>query len=193
MLEYIYQVKVVYPKTEEGLIDFLNMCKLKDYEVMLCMYCSAIFNKDDAKGLENYKPHKFGRTNKKDNIIFDKRGIPHKEPQGRTYVPSVNVLVGEWVRSMEKTGIDQCKWKSIDISARYSYHDNSQTSKKYSYTSKNYLGKRSNDGDSVEEALEKEKGFLLSREFKQKRQITTMKQGQTNKTPVKQRLFRPFK
>lgn len=33
------QMKVVYPKAEEELVDFLNLCKLKYSEVMLCPRC----------------------------------------------------------------------------------------------------------------------------------------------------------
>lgn len=139
-LDYIEQVKLVYPKSEEVLINFLNRCELKYSEVMLCLHCSAIFDKEVAKGLEEFTKWKSGSTNKKDNFTFDKTGIPRRTPHGITYIPSTNVLVREWVRHVEKTGVDQRKWKMVDIDARSSYHDNYQTSKKYSYTSKNYLG-----------------------------------------------------
>lgn len=35
-VDYIEKMKVVYPKAEEELIDFLNRCKIKGSEVMLC-------------------------------------------------------------------------------------------------------------------------------------------------------------
>lgn len=68
---------------------------------------------------------------KKGNFTFDKKGIPRRIPHGITYVPFANVPVEEWVRPAEKTRVDQSKWKMIDIGAKSSYHDNSQTSKKY--------------------------------------------------------------
>lgn len=34
-------MKVVYPRVEEWLIDFLNRCKIKDSEVMTCSRCSC--------------------------------------------------------------------------------------------------------------------------------------------------------
>lgn len=42
---YEEQMKAFFPKTEEGLVDFLNRCKLKDSEVMLCPCCNVIFDK----------------------------------------------------------------------------------------------------------------------------------------------------
>jgi hypothetical protein len=55
--------KAAYPTTEEELIDFLNRCRLKNYEVMLCPRCSVVFEKEATKGLESYipKPKKRGK------------------------------------------------------------------------------------------------------------------------------------
>lgn len=88
-----------------------------------------------------FKPRKSGKIDKKDHFTFRNRGIPHRTPQVRIYVPSANVHAKEWVRLAEKTSVDQCKWKTIHIGAWSSYDDNFQTSKKYPYTSKNHLGK----------------------------------------------------
>jgi len=41
---------------EEELIDFLNRCRLKNSEVMLCPRCSSVFNKEATKRLENVVP-----------------------------------------------------------------------------------------------------------------------------------------
>lgn len=43
--EFEVKMKVVFPKVEEEIIDFLNMCKLKDNEIMLCQCCSAVFDR----------------------------------------------------------------------------------------------------------------------------------------------------
>lgn len=56
LLDYTEQVKVVYPKAEEELIDFLNMCNFKDSKVILCPRCSTVFDKEDAKDLEKFRP-----------------------------------------------------------------------------------------------------------------------------------------
>lgn len=42
----------MYLKAEEEFIDFLNRCKLKDSEVILCMCCSTVLGQEAAKGLE---------------------------------------------------------------------------------------------------------------------------------------------
>jgi len=45
------KLKTAYPTAEEKLIDFLNRCKLKNSEVMLCPKCSDVFDKEVTKGL----------------------------------------------------------------------------------------------------------------------------------------------
>jgi len=46
--------KAVYSMDEEELIDFLNRCRLKNYEVMWCPICNSVFNKEATKILENF-------------------------------------------------------------------------------------------------------------------------------------------
>lgn len=53
-LDYTKHVKMVYPKVEEELVDFLNRCKLKDSEVILCSRCNVVFDKEVVKGLEKF-------------------------------------------------------------------------------------------------------------------------------------------
>lgn len=50
--DYEEKMKVIFPKAEEGLINFLNRCKLKNFEVMLCPCCSAVFDREATKELE---------------------------------------------------------------------------------------------------------------------------------------------
>ena len=48
------QMKVVYPRVDEKLIEFPNGYKFKDSEVMLCLRCDAIFyNNKTTRDLEN--------------------------------------------------------------------------------------------------------------------------------------------
>jgi len=47
---------VAYSMAEEELIDFLNRCKLKNSEVMLCPRCSSVFDKEATKSLESFIP-----------------------------------------------------------------------------------------------------------------------------------------
>ena len=47
------QMKSVYPKDEEGLVEFLHCCKIKESEVMLCPRRNAVFDKKTAKEVEN--------------------------------------------------------------------------------------------------------------------------------------------
>lgn len=56
-LEYAGKIKVAYPYAKSELIYLLNRYKLKDYEVMMCPRCNAVFNKKATEGLENTKPH----------------------------------------------------------------------------------------------------------------------------------------
>lgn len=52
------KIKVVYPKAKEELFDFLNRCKLKGFEVMLCPRCSAISDKKASKDVDSVRHHK---------------------------------------------------------------------------------------------------------------------------------------
>ena len=40
---------MTYPMVEAEMINFLNCCKLKNSEVMLCPRCSFVFNKEATK------------------------------------------------------------------------------------------------------------------------------------------------
>lgn len=55
-LEYVEKVRVVYPTVEEELVDFLNRCKLKGSEVMLCPRCKVVFDRKATKGNEKTMP-----------------------------------------------------------------------------------------------------------------------------------------
>jgi len=50
-------LKAAYHTAEEKLIDFLNRCKLKNSEVMLCPICSVVFDKVATKGLKGFIGH----------------------------------------------------------------------------------------------------------------------------------------
>lgn len=76
---------------------------------MMCMFYSKVFDKETTKDLEKVRPRKSGRIDKKDNFTFNKRGIPHRTPRNRTYVPFTTILIEEWVSLAEKTGVDQRK------------------------------------------------------------------------------------
>ncbi|KAK2415615.1 hypothetical protein QL285_038080 [Trifolium repens] len=54
--EYFEKMKVVYPRAEEDLIDFLNRCKLENKGVMLCARCSAVCDKEATAGLMKFQP-----------------------------------------------------------------------------------------------------------------------------------------
>ncbi|CAJ2649107.1 unnamed protein product [Trifolium pratense] len=55
--EYEKRVREVYPNAEEELVDFLNRCKLKNAEVMLCPRCSAVCDKEATAGLQSVVPY----------------------------------------------------------------------------------------------------------------------------------------
>src|SRR3954470_21864602 len=99
MLDYNKQVKVIYPKAEEELRDFLNRCKLKYYRVMLYPRCSSVFDKQTSKEVENSKPRqprKSDKLDKQGRFIFEKRGFPHILQKSRNYIPPTNAPVREW-------------------------------------------------------------------------------------------------
>jgi len=96
------RLKTTYPITEEEFIDFLNRCKLKDSEVMLCPRCSVVFNKEATEGLESSipKPKKRNKwsSDYRPKFSFTKSYIPfinncsttnyvNKGGQGKAFVP----------------------------------------------------------------------------------------------------------
>jgi len=54
--QYAEKMKVAYPKDEEDLIDFLNICKISNFATMLCPRCSVVFDKEAAKNIEGFRP-----------------------------------------------------------------------------------------------------------------------------------------
>jgi len=100
--QFYEKLKTTYPTAEEELIDFLNRCKLKNSEVMLCPRCSAVFDKEVTKGLEGSipKPKKRGKwsTDHRPKFSFIKSYIPfidnslttnyvNQSGQGKTLIP----------------------------------------------------------------------------------------------------------
>ena len=76
-MEYDQKMEEVFPNAGEDLVDFLNRCKLKDAEVMLCPRCSAVFDKKAAKGLQELKvqvpkPKSKCVVDRRPNFSFDK-------------------------------------------------------------------------------------------------------------------------
>jgi len=74
------KLKTTYRIVEEELIDFLNRCKLKNSEVILCPRYSVVFNKEATKGLESFipKPKKRGKWSgdHRPKFSFTKSYIP---------------------------------------------------------------------------------------------------------------------
>jgi len=74
------KLKTSYPTAEEELIYFLNRCKLKNSEVMLCPRCNAMFDKEATKGLKASipKPKKRGKwsADHRPKFSFTKSYIP---------------------------------------------------------------------------------------------------------------------
>lgn len=114
--------------------------------------CSAIFDKEATKGLEDLKPQPPSRRHsneRRPRYDFDKRDVPYPKPQElscqlrsrKNYVPHVAAPICEWVQLEEKSNVNQHEWKVIEVCAGSSYNANSQIYNNYSYGSKSYLGK----------------------------------------------------
>lgn len=74
-------MKMVFPKAEEELINFMNICKLGDFEVMLCPCCIAVFDKEAMKELEKTNPYQSKKVGQQDHcnkFFFNKRGVPQR-------------------------------------------------------------------------------------------------------------------
>src|ERR1044072_1055127 len=60
---------------------------------------------------------------------------------GKSYIPPAAAPPNKWVTTNPQAKPHQQKWKVIEVGEGSAFHDNSQVSKNYSYTSKNYMGK----------------------------------------------------
>jgi len=149
------KLKTAYPTSEEELIDFLNRCKLKNYEVMLCPKCSVVFDKEATKGLESSipKPKKRGKWygDHRPKFSFTKSYIPfinnssttnyvNQSGQGKNLVPYAPNP--KWVQSTHK---NVQHGKNNMVKRNTSVVDNNNNgiafeSRKFTY-SNNYRGK----------------------------------------------------
>jgi len=98
----------------EELIDFLNRCRLKNFEVMLWPKCSYVFDKKATKSLESFIPKSKKRgkwsADHRPKFCFTKSYIPfinnssttnyvNKNRQRKTFMPYAKAPVQKWVQS----------------------------------------------------------------------------------------------
>ena len=79
--QFAEKMTVAYPRAKEDLIDFLNRCKICNTIVMLCPWCSAVFDKEATKFVEGFRPQSKRERGWADNhqrFGFNKRGVPYK-------------------------------------------------------------------------------------------------------------------
>ncbi|KEH16120.1 hypothetical protein MTR_0319s0030, partial [Medicago truncatula] len=120
-------IERAYPKAEEDLVDFLNRCKISNTNAMLCPRCSAVFDKEAAKAIEDSQPQTKWKGKRKDNRLkfnFSKRGVPYKDhsagnSQKRnwrgTFNPSAKSPTDTWVfsggRKSGKQPMTRTQWR----------------------------------------------------------------------------------
>ncbi|WJX34135.1 hypothetical protein P8452_22274 [Trifolium repens] len=96
-------MKVVYPRAEEDLIDFLNRCKLKNKGVMLCARCSAVCDKEATAGLKKFQPATNRQEAKpkqyqdKEKCILTRPNNPAKNGRMPTFLPPGSIHVECWM------------------------------------------------------------------------------------------------
>lgn len=77
---------MVYPQAEEGLINFLEHCKLSDSKKMLCLRCSDAHDEEETKKLEDIRVHDPRRSkggNQDARFTSNKRGGPCRNEEYR--------------------------------------------------------------------------------------------------------------
>ena len=149
------KLKTAYPTAEEELINFLNRCKLKNSEVMLCSRCSVVFHKEVTKCLEGSipKPKKWGKwsTDHRPKFSFTKSYIPfinnssttnyvNQSGQGKNLAPYAPNQ--KWVQSTHKN-VQHGKNNVVKRNTNVVKNKKNGTAfkwKKYAYRS-NYKGK----------------------------------------------------
>jgi len=109
--QYEEKIQVVFPKAEENLIDFLNICKISGSPVMLCPRSSDVFDKKAAKNVEGFRPQSKQKgkwVDKRPMFSFKKANIPLKDTSPtanqkkgpmKTFFPPSKSPNNQWVFS----------------------------------------------------------------------------------------------
>ncbi|XP_045797576.1 uncharacterized protein LOC123891716 [Trifolium pratense] len=141
--EYYEKMKVVYPRAEEELIDFLQRCKLNKSEVMLCPRCSAVFDKKAIEGLNKFILFMRNKENWPKSRPMKRQNMAHAKPihqrlgNSSTFVPSNNSPMNKWVHGHASNFVRNSVDKGSSSKSRSSQPGDS---KKYAYRN-NYMGK----------------------------------------------------
>jgi hypothetical protein len=137
--EYFEKMKVIYPRAEEDLIEFLNRCKLENKRVMLCARCSAVCDKEATAGLKKFQPatNKQGAKPKqyqdKGKDILTRPNNPAKTGRMPTFLPPGSNPMERWMHqglirfnkcAMEVAGSSGTKPNYSDDAKKYSYKNN---------------------------------------------------------------------
>ncbi|WJX46260.1 hypothetical protein P8452_33079 [Trifolium repens] len=137
--EYYEKMKVVYPRAEEDLIDFLNRCKLENKGVMLCARCSAVCDKEATAGLMKFQPvaNRQGANPKpsrgKGKGILTRPNNMVQTDRRPTFLPSGSIPIERWMHqgtikfnkgAMEVGGASGTKLSYSEDVNKYSYKNN---------------------------------------------------------------------
>ena len=116
-LQFDEKPKEAYLMDKEKLISFLNRCRLKNSEVMLCPRCSSVFDKEASKILENVIPESKKRgkcyADHRPKFSFTKSYIPfinnssttnyvNNNGQWKAFVPYAKEPLRKWIQSTHK-------------------------------------------------------------------------------------------
>jgi len=77
-------MKVAYPTLEEELVDFLKRCKISNSTTMLCLRCSALFDKEPAKNIESKRKGKW--VDRKPKFNFNRSDLTYKASTQKTFL-----------------------------------------------------------------------------------------------------------
>ncbi|KEH41296.1 hypothetical protein MTR_1g048120 [Medicago truncatula] len=204
--QFDVKLKTTYPTVKKELIDFLNRCKLKNYEVMLFPRCSAVFDKEATEGLKGSipKPKKRGKwsADHRPKCSFTKSYIPfinnssttnyvNQSGQGKTlvtYAPNQ-----KWVQSTHK---NVQHGKNNMVKGNTSVVDNNKNgtafeSKKYAYR-RNYKGNNPMTRTQWRRYQRSKKDISTSLEDEVVNPKGNQEMVEPKRRPVKERLYLPL-
>ena len=143
-----------YPQMGESLMGFLVRCHKMGSEVLMCPWCSALY---DGRTAEAYKriPYSQCWNNQswnRERYINNARGIPKREdsphPGARkqaTFKPPTNMPTGKWLKAGQNRteAKGKSKWRSFEEGGRtaWAFRRKFHSNKKQSHVSENYKGK----------------------------------------------------
>ena len=133
---------------------FLVRCHKTGSEVLMCPWCSAVYDRKAAEAFERIPSTQYwnNQRSSRGRYVTNAKGIPKREdsPHPRvnrqvTFKPPSNIPIDKWMESSQSKGKGKGKgkWQNFEECGRsaWAYQRQFQSTKEQAYVSENYKGK----------------------------------------------------